>query len=114
MSTSSPVAVPCISWPFMFTDNGPGVVEQGSYAEVLACVQTVVNCPVGACPELPTFGIPDPTFQPAPPNTSALLAAIKQWEPRATETATTQALDSTQADWVVQLNTDVSVAGTGS
>lgn len=113
MSFSSPVAVPCFSWPFTFSSTGPGVVEHGSYEEVLACVQTVVACPVGACPELPTFGRPDLTFQPAPPNPTALLSAIARWEPRATETAVAHALDSSQADWAVQLSTAVSVAGTG-
>lgn len=111
MSVGSPVAVPCFAWPFTFTAAGPGVVEQGSYAEVLACVQTVVNCPVGACPELPTFGIPDPTFQAAPPNAAALIAAIAKWESRADETAVVRALDSSQANWAVQLSTAVS--GTG-
>ena len=78
MSVSSPVSVPCYAWPFTFTDDGPGVVEQGSFAEVLACVQTVVNCSVGACPELPTFGIPDPTFTERTASADVIEAALAE------------------------------------
>lgn len=112
MSLTAPaIGIPCFDTPFSFSAAGARVVEQNSYEEILACVQNVVLCSVGACPELPTFGRPDPTFQQGPPNAAALVAAVQKWEPRATESAVVQALDSSGADWAVVLTTQIT--GTG-
>lgn len=111
MSLGAPINIPCFAWPFRITDQGPAVVEHDSDEEVMGCVQAVVACPIGACPELPTFGIPDPTFQPAPPNATGVITAVQQWEPRATETAVVSAIDQTGGSWSIQL--DSSIADTG-
>lgn len=105
------VGTPRVAWPFTMTPTGPLVVEQGSYEDTLTQVQFVAACPVGSCPELPTFGVPDLTFSQAPPSAVALLAAIRQWVPGADETAVVQALDSTGGSWGVSLTT--TVTGTG-
>ena len=107
------VSIPDYAFPFTFnpTTGFVGVVEQGSYQDIVAQVQTVMACPLGACPELPTFGFPDPTFQQAPPNARAIISAIQQWVPGATEEAIVAAADSTQANWNIALTT--SVSGTG-
>lgn len=105
------VAIPHFQFPFTVTPTGAQVVEQDSLDEIFSNVQTVVACPIGACPDLPTFGIPDPTFQPGPPNTNAIVSAIIQWEPRATESAMTYALDNSGGNWGVTLTTHA--LGTG-
>lgn len=111
--TSTPdIAVPHFRFPFSFTaENGAAIVEQDSVEEILTCVQMIAACSLGACPELPTFGIPDPTFQAAPPNSDPITDAIELWEPRAIEDAFVQAVDATNANWAMTLTT--SVTGTG-
>lgn len=97
--------IPTFAYPFQMTDSGAVVVEQGSEDEIFDNVQAIAVCPIGACPDLPTFGIPDPTFQPGPPNTNAIIAAIMQWEPRANESAMTYALDNSGGNWGITLTT---------
>lgn len=112
MSISAPNPAVHFQYPFQFSAAGGALtVEQGSFQEVLSCVRAVIACPVGACPELPTFGIPDPTFQTAPPGSGALVSAVQQWEPRAEETAVVSALDSSGGNWSISLTTQV--VGTG-
>lgn len=107
------VSIPDYAFPFTFdpATGFVGVVEQGSYEDIVAQVQTVMACPLGACQELPTFGFPDPTFQPAPPSAQAIMTAIQRWVPGASEEAVVTALDSTQANWNIALTT--SASGTG-
>lgn len=104
-STSTPaIAVPHFQFPFTFDPvKGAAVVEQDSYGEILSCVQAVCACQIGSCPELPTFGIPDPTFQPGPPDMSGVVSAVQLWEPRATVDAVDTAINGTNADWAVAL-----------
>ena len=110
MSTN--VSTPHFAYPFAFTAaNGAKVVQQGSFDEIVSSIRTVLACPVAGCMDLPTFGIPDLTFQGAPPSMTALLAALRLWEPRANESAVVSALDTTQASWGVQITPQV--AGTG-
>jgi len=105
---SSLVATPHLRFPFSFSaENGATVLEQDSFDEIISSVQMVLACPLGACPDLPTYGYPDLTFEPGPPSTSALLAAIQLWEPRATEAAVVTALAETQGTWSVQITPTV-------
>ena len=105
-------AQPHFAYPFQFSAAaGATVVDQDSYEDVVSCIGAIVACPVGSCPELPTFGIPDPTFMLAPPDPTPLLIAVQQWEPRADESAVVTALDNSGAGWQVALNATVS--GTG-
>jgi hypothetical protein len=104
VTTSTPaVSVPHFQFPFVINGNSAAVVEQDSYEEILSTVQVIVACEIGTCPELPTFGRPDLTFSQAPIDTSALLAAVQQWEPRATYEAVVSALDTVGASWGVAL-----------
>ena len=96
------VATPHFSFPFAFSSEGASdstdptvefersanVVEQGTPAEIEACVEYIVSCNLGDCPDLPTLGIPDPMFANAPLDASAILRAINLWEPRAKVTVT--------------------------
>jgi hypothetical protein len=112
MSFTTPNPPVHLQYPFRFTAaSGAATVDQGSFDDVLSCVRAIVACPVGACPELPTFGIPDPTFLSAPPSGGALIAAIQQWEPRAEESAVVSALDNSGGAWAISLSTQVT--GTG-
>ena len=110
-SATPQVPIPHFSYPFTLTNGGALVVDQDSYGEVLSCVQTILACPLAACPELPKFGYPDPTFSGAPPNPAAIVAAIKGLEPRATESVIVTALDQIGAGWNMAISTQVS--GTG-
>lgn len=117
------VSVPHWQYPIRFFVAGPGAslgvaaAEQDSLEEVFSDVQFVAACQQGACPELPTFGIPDPTFSQIPLDPSGIVAAIELWEPRATLDAVSQALggplgDPDSGNWQVGLTTNV--AGSGS
>ena len=84
-----PVNIPHFNFPFTLTfkdgvEGNAVVVEQGSLDEIAACVQAILACPIGACPQLSSFGITPLLFAQAPLNTQNLLAQILQWEPRAT------------------------------
>lgn len=112
MSLPSQVAVPRVAWPLQINaTTGANVVEQGSFEDTLTQVRFLAACEIGQCPELPTFGIPDLTFQVAPPRTDQLVGAIQQWVPSAEETAVARALDDTGSSWAIQL--DTTVTGTG-
>jgi len=100
---STTVTIPHLAYPFQMTAGGPVVVEQGSADEIRSNILAVCVCGLGDCPELPTFGIPDPTFSSAPPDPTAIIAAITQWEPRANTTAIVSAVDSTGASSQIAL-----------
>jgi hypothetical protein len=105
--------IPHFQVPFQLvtTGNRAGavVVEQDTLEEIVSCVNTIVECPIGACPQLPTFGIPQPTFAQAPISTTELVAAIQTLEPRATEDAVSTLMpDGTS--WGIQLNTSAKAA----
>jgi phage baseplate assembly protein W len=82
------VTIGHFDYPFTLTADGAAVVEQDSVAEVYACVQAIVACPVGARQDLPSFGIPYPEFVNAPVNPSGIRNALAQWEDRAETTIT--------------------------
>lgn len=110
MSFATPVSIPHWAFPVTLDSvNGVGVVEQGSVQDVESQVLVCVSCMQGDCPELPTAGITDPTFQAAPPSADTLVAQVQQQVPNATVTAIVSVLQS-QADWQISLNTGV--AGT--
>lgn len=112
ISSATPaVSVPRVAWPMVITNDGAVVVEQDSFEDTLTQVQVVAACQIGQCPELPTFGIPDLTFLPGPPDTTSLVTAIQQWAPSAEESTVVQALDNSGGVWGVALNT--TITGTG-
>ena len=59
-------------------------VEVGSIADVAQCVAVVLATPVGSRVEIPEFGSPRPEFQ--GPDPAGMVAAVDEWEPRATLT----------------------------
>lgn len=98
------VTIPHFDVPVTFQNSGMGVVEQDSLEEVLANVVTIVLCPVGACPQLPTFGRSDVNFAQEPVLTDDLVADIQQWEPRASEDVVSQLLPD-GLTWGITLTT---------
>lgn len=120
-----PVSIPHWQFPIRFEAQGPGgspggviAVEQDSLEEVFSDVQFVAVCQKGACPELPTFGISDPTFGQEPLDPSRIVAEIQQWEPRATFDTVSQAIptsgplgDPNAGNWQIGLTTKLSGSG---
>ena len=61
-----------------------GTVEVGSIADVAQCVAVVLATPVGSRVEIPEFGSPRPEF--TGPDLAGMVAAVDEWEPRASLT----------------------------
>lgn len=70
--------------PYRRVNGAPVVNEQGSLADIAACVYAVAVTEIGARDELPDFGILDPTFSQQPVQAQPLLQQIERWEDRAT------------------------------
>jgi hypothetical protein len=49
----------------------------------VACVISIMLCPLGFRAELPGYGIEDPTFSQGVVQADDLTAAVLKWEPRA-------------------------------
>jgi hypothetical protein len=112
VSFATPVSIPHWAFPVTLSlDFGVLTTEQGSTNEIQSNVLAIVSCPVNTCPELPTFGIPDPTFQTASPSPSGLVAAVQQLEPRASLDTVVQAIDTTQANWQIAVTASVATSG---
>lgn len=83
--------VPHFALPFRFgvvsSSSGVGkaavVDEQDSVDEIASCVMAILLCPLGYRVELPTFGLPDPTFSTPELDQKRIRTAIELWEPRA-------------------------------
>lgn len=75
--------VPHFALPFRFSTPNVGTVEQDSVDEIAGCVLAVMLYPLGYRVELPSFGIPDPTFSTPDVDVDALRDVIELWEPRA-------------------------------
>lgn len=113
MSFASPVAIAHFRFPFSIDINtGVAAVEQGSVAEIQSNVLMIASCGLGECAELPSFGIPDPTFQAAPPSSDLIAAAIEQLEPRADPQIVTSILDD-WSSWQMAINATVVNTGGG-
>jgi phage baseplate assembly protein W len=77
--------LPHFSYPFRFATPQVAVSEQDSLDEITDCVQVILLYPQGSRPELPAFGLPDPTFSPRV-DTDEIRSVIAEWEPRAMTT----------------------------
>ena len=75
--------IPQFAFPFRIADGEPAVNEQGSIADVAACVTAICLTRPGDLMDAPTFGLPDPTFTQEPLRADELLNPISVWEPRA-------------------------------
>lgn len=104
---SAPVSIPHWNYPVTFNlTTGVSAVQQDTLEEVFANVQMIAVCPQGACPEIPTMGVPSVVFGQAPLNPAPIVAAIAAQEPRATETALSQAYgDPDYGTWLIGLTT---------
>ena len=110
MTVSAP-GIPHVAYPVQITASGSATTTQGSLDEITSCIRMFLACPLGACPELPSFGYPDVTFQNAPPDLSRIIAAVQQAEPRATQAQIVQAVtDITGGTWQAQAT--IGVTGT--
>ena len=77
------VLVPHFDLPFRFTGTSFAVVEQDSAADIANCVQAIIRTPVGWREELPSFGVPDQSFSQNGVDVAPIIAAVQEWEPRA-------------------------------
>lgn len=68
-------------------------VEQDSLEEVAQSVEVILATPIGSRVDLPEFGAPSYLFEQFPVDTTAALAAVANWEPRALVTFTQSATD---------------------
>lgn len=88
-ATASPVtlATPHLAVPFRLDTTGSAVVlAQDTLDEITQCVQILLSTPLGSREITPSYGIPDPAFRGADPNT--ITSAVAEWEPRAAVTVT--------------------------
>jgi len=78
---------PHFNSPFGLGTNGRVLVnDQNSISDVESAIFDILVCPLGAKLGDPTFGIPSPLFSTVPLDTSGILQACQQLEPRATLT----------------------------
>jgi phage baseplate assembly protein W len=78
--------------PFRFDRGAAVVAEQDSTDDVVACVISIMLCPLGFRAELPGYGIEDPTFSQGVVQADDLTAAaVLKWEPRADLVGTVRA-----------------------
>lgn len=77
------VDIPHLALPVRFVGGAAVTVEQDSTDEIAQCVETILRYRPGQRPELPDFGVADPTFQMAPIDLDRARAAVLEWEPRA-------------------------------
>jgi len=75
--------VPHFALPFRFANPQAAVNEQDSLDEIADAVLAILICPEGFRVELPSFGLPDPTFAMPGPDLDDIREVIETWEPRA-------------------------------
>lgn len=75
---------PHFAFPFTFntTTGSVDVVEQDTIEHINACCQVIIRCPLGFRIDRPEFGWPFPEFATVPIDTTALVAALEEFEPR--------------------------------
>jgi len=76
-------AAPHLAVPFTIgADGSAATVAQDSPAEIAQCVRVLLSTTVGSRVELPGYGVRDVTFTNG--DTTGMVQAVAQWEPRAT------------------------------
>jgi phage baseplate assembly protein W len=76
--------VPAFTFPLQLAGSDFAVREQDSTAEVVDCVSVLLLTPVGSRIAVPQYGVPETVDTQQPVVHHDLVAAIRQWEPRAT------------------------------
>jgi hypothetical protein len=66
--------IPHFSVPLRFVNGAAVVLEQDTTDEIMTCGLAILLCPLGSRVELPTFGIPDPSFTQGLPSTDVIEA----------------------------------------
>lgn len=74
--------VPHFNRPFRFSGSSFAVIEQDSDEDLANCAWAIVSTDAGSRDETPEFGVPDLPFSDPEVVTSALVAAVRRWEPR--------------------------------
>lgn len=77
--------VPVMAWPFRMVNNSSQIpfVEQDSPEEIQQSVAMVYSVRQGDLVDEPDLGLTDPTFKQGGVTEGELVAAARQWEPRA-------------------------------
>jgi phage baseplate assembly protein W len=95
------VTNPHFKVPFKFGSQGSAlVVEQDSPDDITQCVFAVLNTPVGFRLEIPSFGVNKSILEENGPSHDQLLAALEEWEPRASYTLTDSQLEDILSRYV--------------
>jgi hypothetical protein len=76
-------AIPHFDLPFRYHNGQAAVNEQGTDADIAACVFAVCATEPGQFLDTPLFGLPDLVGSQVPIPTSAVIGPISRWEPRA-------------------------------
>lgn len=74
--------VPHFDRPFRLSGSRFAVVEQDSDEELANCAWAIVSTEIGSREETPDFGVPELPFQGENFVASALVASVREWEPR--------------------------------
>jgi phage baseplate assembly protein W len=82
--------VPHFSLPFRFATPYVAVSEQDSIDEIADCVLAILSYPLGYRVELPSFGLPDPTFSSPVVDIDEIRTVVERWEERASAQLTQQ------------------------
>jgi phage baseplate assembly protein W len=75
--------VPHFTIPLRFERGAALVCEQDDGDEIVSCAVSILVCPLGFRVELPTYGVPDPTFTMPHSDVDVITDAVIRWEPRA-------------------------------
>lgn len=88
--------------PFRLSGSRFAVVEQDSDAELTNAAWAIASTEIGSRDEMPDFGVPDLAFRDGAVVTGAIVAAVREWEPRLDAEA-----ESTIEEFVMTVETRV-------
>jgi hypothetical protein len=75
--------VPHFDFPLRLFGSNMATTEQDSIDDIANCVEVICLTPHGWFPELPDFGLTDPTFNLQPLDPHDIVEEISEQEPRA-------------------------------
>lgn len=94
--------VPHFDRPFRLSGTRFAVVEQDSDEELSNAAWAIASTEIGSRDEAPEFGVPDLAFLDPETVTSAVVSAVRRWEPRLDAEA-----DATIEEYVMTVETRV-------
>lgn len=92
--------------PFRFEGGQLATVPQDTVEDVQNKVETLIRCPLGFRDELPGFGWPQQTFDPAPLDTTRAQALVDEWVPDARATLSEHGTSLDEAVRFIEVHID--------